>query len=66
MMWWKRLKKHDPEKEKKLKEDIEKDGGLEKHDLGAMVFSALLVILPVALLVLLVLALFAILPILLA
>ena len=42
-----RLPKPNPEKEKKLREEIEKDGGLEKNDEKAMIFSALIVILPI-------------------
>lgn len=52
MMWWKRLKKPNPEEEKKLREDIQKEGGLEKKDLPAMILSALITILPVCILVL--------------
>lgn len=56
MFFRKRLKKFDPEKEANLREQIEAEGGLEKNDGLAMVISALLVFLPIALLVLLVLA----------
>lgn len=55
MFFRKRLKKFDPEKEANLREQIESEGGLEKNDGLAMVISALLVFLPIALLVLLVL-----------
>ena len=48
----KKLKKFDPEKEKTLQDQIEAGGGLEKQDLPAMIISALLVFMPVALLVL--------------
>ena len=61
-MIWRRLKKTDPEKEKQLREQIEEEGGTEKHDMLAMILSAMIVILPVALLVLLVLALVGLLP----
>ena len=47
MFFKKRLKKFDPEKEKELRDQIEKEGGLEKNDALAMVISALLVFLPV-------------------
>jgi len=52
-----KLKKPDREKEAKLREEIEKEGGLEKGDLPAMLISAFLVIMPVALIVLAVLVL---------
>ncbi len=48
----KKLKKFDPEKEKTLREEINANGGLEKQDLPAMIISAFLVFLPVAILVL--------------
>lgn len=44
-----RLKKFDPEKEKKLRDEIEAEGGLEKNDFLAMVLGACIVILPAAL-----------------
>ncbi len=47
------LKKPDPEKEKKLREQIEEEGGLEKGDIPAMIISALLIIVPIALVLLL-------------
>ncbi len=47
------LKKPNKEAEQKLREEIEKEGGLEKNDLPAMVISAFLVILlPIAVLLL--------------
>ena len=49
------IKKSDKEKEKQLREDIEAMGGLEKKDVPAMILSAMLIILPVALLALLLL-----------
>ena len=49
------IKKPNKEKEKQLREDIENMGGLEKKDVPAMILSAMLVILPVALLALLLL-----------
>ena len=52
MFFFKKLKKYDPEKEQELRNEIEKNGGLEKGDGIAMVLSALLVIVPAALLVL--------------
>ena len=62
MLWWKRLKKDNPEKLKKLREELDKEGGVEKNDTFAMITSALLVILPVALLVLLGLAALVLIP----
>ena len=44
-------RKIDPEKEKKLREEIERAGGVEKKDIPAMIFSAYLVIIPAVLLV---------------
>lgn len=48
---FKRIKKYDPEAERKLREEIESEGGLEKNDMKAMIISALLVILPVILVI---------------
>lgn len=42
------IKKPDKEKEKELREQIEKEGGLEKGDMPAMIISAFLVFIPVA------------------
>ena len=63
MFWSKRLKPDDPEKREKLKDQLEQEGGLEKHDMLAMILSALAVFLPAALGVLLLLVLFCGLPI---
>lgn len=56
-MIFKRLKKPDPEVERKLRNEIEEYGGLEKKDLPAMLISAFLVIMPVAIAALLFLVL---------
>ena len=48
---FKNLKKYDPEAERKLRREIEEDGGLEKNDVKAMIIAALLVILPVVLVI---------------
>lgn len=48
------IKKPDPEKEEKLRQEIHENGGLEKKDLPAMILSAYLVIIPIALAALLV------------
>ncbi len=48
---FKKLKKYDPEAERKLRREIEEAGGLEKNDMKAMIISALLVILPVVLVI---------------
>ncbi len=45
----KKLKKYDPKKEQELYDEIQANGGLEKNDLFAMILSALLVIMPIAL-----------------
>lgn len=55
----KKLKKPDPEAEQEFKNEIERMGGLEKKDVPAMLISAFLVILPVALLALVVICLLA-------
>lgn len=49
---FRKLKKYDPEEERKLREDIEAAGGLEKNDVKAMILSAFLVIMPIALVIL--------------
>lgn len=54
-----KLRKYDPERERELREGIEAAGGLEKNDLKAMILSALIVILPIALGILLLFALVA-------
>ena len=54
-----KLRKYDPERERELRDGIEAAGGLEKNDLKAMILSALLVIMPVALGILLLFALVA-------
>ena len=48
---FKKLKKYDPEAERRLREDIEAAGGLEKNDVLAMIISALLVLMPVVLVI---------------
>lgn len=59
MFWRKRLKTLDETDENKLKNDIDRAGGLEKGDLKAMIIAALTTIVPVCLLVLLVISLLA-------
>ncbi len=54
-----KLRKFDPERERELRDGIEAAGGLEKNDLKAMILSALIVILPIALGILLLFALVA-------
>ena len=56
-MIFKRLKKPDLEKEQTLRDTIENEGGLDKKDVPAMILSALLVIMPVAIVALLVMVL---------
>ena len=58
-MLFKRLKKPDPKAEEKLREQIKENGGLEKGDLPAMILSALLTIMPVAIIILLLFCLVA-------
>ena len=59
MFWRKRLKNLDETDENKLKNDIDRAGGLEKDDLKAMIIAALTTIVPICLLVLLVISLLA-------
>lgn len=56
---FKKLKKYDPEAERKLREEIEAEGGLEKNDMKAMIISALLVIVPVIVIIFLLFMLMA-------
>lgn len=49
---FRRLKKPDPEAEQKLRDEIEEMGGLDKKDIPAMLISAMLVFLPVAIIML--------------
>ena len=58
-MFGRKRQKFDPEKERELREEIERNGGLDKKDLPAMILSAYLVFLPIALGVLLIIALLA-------
>lgn len=55
----KKLKKYDPKKEQALYDEIQENGGLEKNDLLAMILSALLVIMPIALLLFIAIVAFA-------
>lgn len=63
MFWLKRLKPDDPQKREVLKSEIEKQGGLEKHDMLAMVISALIVLVPVCLVLLVAICFLAGLPV---
>ena len=49
---FRKLKKPDPEAEQKLRDEIEEMGGLDKKDIPAMLISAMLVFLPVAIIML--------------
>ena len=53
------LKKYDPEREAQLREQIEREGGIEKKDMPAMILSAYLTIIPIVLGILLLFALVA-------
>ena len=53
------LKKYDPEREAQLREDIEREGGIEKKDMPAMILSAYLTFMPVVIGLLLVFVLVA-------
>ena len=63
MFWQKRLKPDDPAKREELLNEIQRQGGLEKHVLLAMILAGLGVLLPVCLVVLIVIVLIAGLPI---
>ena len=62
MAWWKHLKKDNAEKNEKLRNEIEKEGGLKRRELFAMILSAFVVFIPAALVVLLVLAAVILIP----
>ena len=47
------MKKTDEDAERRLREELEKEGGLERNDLPALIISAILVIVPIALIALL-------------
>ena len=47
----KKILKRDPRREEELGCEIERDGGLEKNDMFAMLLSAYLTIIPIVLLV---------------
>ena len=55
----KKFKKRTKEEEEAFFEDLRNEGGLEKRDIPAMIFSAYLVFIPVVLLIFLVFALVA-------
>lgn len=55
----KKILKHDPERERELLEEIEREGGVEKKDMPAMILSAYLTIIPVVVAVLLLFVLVA-------
>ncbi len=48
-MFKKVFKKPNKEAEKKLRDEIERTGGVKKKDVAAMIFSAYLVFVPIAL-----------------
>ncbi len=50
-MFSKFFRKIDPEKEKRLKEELKREGGVEKKDIPAMILSAYLVFIPAVLVV---------------
>ena len=56
---FKKVFKLDPDREDKLRNEIEENGGIEKKDMPAMVLSAYLTIIPVVLGILLLFALIA-------
>ena len=47
------FKKPDVEKEEKFREELEESGGVEKKDIPAMIMSAYLIFIPVAVIILL-------------
>ena len=56
---FKRIFKFDPDREEKLRNEIEENGGIEKKDMPAMILSAYLTIIPIVLGILLLFALVA-------
>ena len=58
-MFGRKHPKLDPQKEQSLRDEINEHGGLDKKDLPAMIFSAYLVFLPLAIVLLLFFALIA-------
>lgn len=56
---FKKIFKFDPDREEKLRNEIEENGGIEKKDMPAMILSAYLTIIPIVLGILLLFALVA-------
>ena len=54
---FKKIFKFDPDREEKLRNEIEENGGIEKKDMPAMILSAYLTIIPIVLGILLLFAL---------
>lgn len=62
MRWWKRLKKDNSEKLEAFREELDKEGGVDKKDTFAMIVSAMLVFMPIVILILLGLAAIVLIP----
>ena len=62
MRWWKRLKKDNFEKLEAFREELDKEGGVDKKDTFAMIVSAMLVFMPIVILILLGLAAIVLIP----
>ena len=62
MRWWKRLKKDNAEKLEAFREELDKEGGVDKKDTFAMIVSAMLVFMPIVILILLGLAAIVLIP----
>lgn len=56
---FKKIFKFDPDREEKLRNEIEENGGIEKKDMPAMILSAYLTIIPIVIGILLLFALVA-------
>ena len=65
MAWWKRLKKDNTEKLEEFRKEADREGGIGKKDTFAMIFSAFIVFVPIAIVVLLALAAVVLIPLLL-
>ena len=55
----KRIIRYDPAREEELRSEMERDGGVDKRDVSAMILSAYLTVIPVITLVFLAFALIA-------
>lgn len=52
MLWWKRIRKIDKNEEAEFRKKVEAEGGVDKKDLHAMIISALITYVPLAIIIL--------------